>query len=404
MVGLSLACLLREAPLRLVIVDRQTFDPASIPYASPASAAEGGQFRPSYDPRVSAITASSKTLFQSMAVWDEVERHRCQPYTQMEVWDAEGTGRVRFSASELRVNELGTIVENSILLKALYSAAANQENLSLATDSGVESLHPHHRDGRQHHRLRLENGGQIDCRLLVAADGANSRIRSLANFPTSEWDYGHTAIVTTIATAKPHQCTAYQRFIDTGPLALLPLPSAEDSSHSYSSIVWSATPERAEALMAMSEPEFAEELGRCCEHKLGDISWIDRRFSFPLRQRHAKHYVQEGIALVGDAAHTIHPLAGQGVNMGLLDSEVLATQILASIERGGDFANLASLKRYQRQRVGHNKGMMLLMEGFKRLFGSEQLPLRLLRNLGMNGVDKHSIIKNSLARQAMGIE
>ena len=156
--------------------------------------------------------------------------------------------------------------------------------------------------------------------------------------------------------------------------------------------------------MSMSDKEFALELSRSIENKLGAIEWLDKRFVFPLRQRHAKDYVQDNIALVGDAAHSIHPLAGQGVNLGLLDVQVLAKELIQGLQAGRNVADMTVLKCYQRKRVGHNLGMMWMMEGFKYLFAERPLPVRWFRNLGMRGVDNIPLVKNQLVRRAMGLD
>jgi 2-octaprenylphenol hydroxylase len=255
--------------------------------------------------------------------------------------------------------------------------------------------------------LTAGNGGSWTATLLIGADGPNSKIRQLAGFRTREWDYEHQAIVTTVRTELPHRATALQRFMASGPLAFLPLQAqlAEAGRQQHTcSIVWSLVPERAAELLAMEDVQFASELGIAIEHRLGAIEWTDRRFSFPLRQRHAVDYVQPNIALLGDAAHTIHPLAGQGVNLGFLDVEVLAKELTTALERRRPLADFSILRRYQRARKGHNLGMMGMMEGFKLLFAQDALPIRWLRNAGMSGVDQLGFLKNRLMREAMGIQ
>jgi 2-octaprenylphenol hydroxylase len=248
-------------------------------------------------------------------------------------------------------------------------------------------------------QLHLQNGVDIRATLLVGADGANSRVREWAQFPLRERDYGHTAIVATIATEKSPAATAWQIFRREGPLAFLPLQN--DTQH-LSSIVWSTLPSEAEMLMQLDDTEFMRALGVAFEHRLGAITAAGPRFSFPLRARHATTYVQPNIALIGDAAHTIHPLAGQGINLGFLDAQTLANEILRATQRGLSAADESLLARYQRERKSDNVAMLVAMEGFKRLFGANQLPLRLLRNAGLNWVDRSAVLKRALIRQAMG--
>ena len=237
--------------------------------------------------------------------------------------------------------------------------------------------------------------------LLVAADGANSAVRQQFDFPTREWDYGHSAIVTTVQTEQVNQQTAWQRFMPTGPLALLPLDKGGDRH--YCSLVWSQESEEAERLMALDDAEFCRELSFASEHCLGQIKATDRRFSIPLRQRHATDYVVERVALLGDSAHTIHPLAGQGVNLGFGDVAALVETLTTAAERGNDLGSLLTLNKYQRQRKPENLAMMATMEGFKRLFAADNLAVRLLRNIGLILVDKFKPVKYEIIMQVMGL-
>lgn len=396
LVGATLARALADTALTLAMVDRQ-FPAATETEAIAAKNAAAPQF----DARVSAITGASKQLFARLGVWQGIIDRRCQPYQQMKVWDAEGTGSISFSAKDIHCDELGSIVENRVILESLYQQLRSQSNLEFQAPTSLLSLQKMQVNGAQRIQLELENGIHITTSLLIAADGANSKIRELAMFDTREWDYQHHAIVTTVRTAAPHENTAWQRFMPTGPLAFLPLPGYEQH---YCSIVWSALPELASELMTLNEVDFNQALEKAFEQRLGTIESSAPRFSFPLRQRHAKCYVQDNIALVGDAAHTIHPLAGQGVNLGLKDVEVLAEEIQAALKKGLAHADNYVLNRYQRRRMSDNKSMMWMMEGFQHLFGSEELPLRWLRNHGMSAIDQIPLIKNQLARQAMGVD
>lgn len=355
-----------------------------------------------FDARVSAITPASEKLLDRLGVWEQVLTHRVSPYRHMHVWDAEGTGAIDFDAAELDVPALGHIVENSLLTAALLQDIERSNQVTLFNPARLQGLSL---DDGQHPVLQLQDGREISCRLLVAADGALSRIRELANFKTREWDYGHQALVATVQTEVFHQLTAYQRFLETGPLALLPLASQGGcpGDRHFCSIVWSCEPELSSELLQLTDEQFCAELGLATEHRLGNILGVSPRFSFPLRQRHAVDYVQAGIALVGDAAHTIHPLAGQGINLGLQDVQVLAEEILSASRRGISPGELLVLQRFQRRRKSENLVMMAAMDGFKRLFGQRQLPLRWLRNTGMRLVAQSGPLKTQLMRHAMGI-
>ncbi len=397
MVGAALACALAGTSLRVGLFDSAPFDFSSLPCRS-------GEL--SFDSRVSAIAPSSRRFLAHIGAWETIENARVSPYTDMMVWDAEGSGLIHFSAADIHEQCLGHIIENPVILLGLYERlrdAINVTQVSPVPVSRFERLDDSLQGGV---KLIARDGRFWTSTLLVGADGPRSRIRQLAGFTTREWDYRHQALVTTVRTELPHRSTALQRFMSTGPLAFLPLfdnSVAQGSRQHYCSIVWSTVPDQAEQLQDMDDRDFADVLGRHIEHRLGSIDWVDRRIVFPLRQRHARDYVQPNIALVGDAAHTIHPLAGQGVNLGFMDARVLAEEILQALHHQRPLGDFSILRRYQRARKGHNLGMMGAMEGFKFLFAQDAPAVRLLRNTGMNGVNRIGFIKNRLMRQAMGI-
>ncbi len=350
-----------------------------------------------YDPRVSAITAASQQWLARLGVWEAIAGSRICHYTDMEVWDAEGTGEVHFEAGEVNADDLGHIVENRLLIAALADKVDSATNIRVFENAPVAALH--YAGGEA--ELELENGDRIQAGLLVAADGANSRIRSWADFKTREWSYDQKALVATVKMAHSHQYTAWQRFLPTGPLAFLPL-AASDAPDRYCSIVWSADTAFADELMAQDDETFRATLAAAFEHRLGEVEAVSRRFCFPLRQRHAVDYIKPGLALVGDAAHSIHPLAGQGINLGFKDADVLQQEIQRALERDEAPGSLAVLERYQRRRKGDNLAVMAAMDGFKRLFGETALPVRWLRNTGMHLVNRAAPVKRQLIRKAMG--
>jgi len=404
LVGASLVLALAERGLRIAVLDTQPLSRQHWQREEPQAGLDH------FDPRVSAITPASQRFLDSLGVWDAVLERRASPYTDMHVWEADGTGSIHFAAGDIHCEALGHIVENAVLLAALHERLHGVSGVELLAPVSLESLErlpvPGPLDADQSRTvLTLADGRSLRARVLVAADGANSRVRELAGFKLSEWDYEHHAIVTTVRTGLPHQRTAAQRFMDDGVLAFLPLQTAPgvDDQH-YCSIVWSVLPERAAKLMLQSDVEFAGALEVAIESRFGQIEHVDQRFSVPLRQRHARHYVQEGIALIGDAAHTIHPLAGQGVNLGFQDASALASQLLQALARQDEPGSLQVLRRYQRQRIGHNLGMMWVMEGFKRLYADQALPLRWLRNAGMAGLDRTVLLKSRIMRSAMGMD
>ncbi|NWO05279.1 MAG: UbiH/UbiF/VisC/COQ6 family ubiquinone biosynthesis hydroxylase [Alteromonadaceae bacterium] len=348
-----------------------------------------------FEPRVSAISLARQRLLAQLGVWSRVQAGRYCDYSEMTVWDGDGTGRVHFEAAELHATALGTIVENRHIVRALFQALADS---SVTVFDGVKVNRWHRGQG-----IELDDGRLVTADLVVGADGARSRLRQWAGLATREWDYDHQAIVCTVQTANSHAFTAWQRFSPTGPLAFLPLAN-ENGDDNFCSIVWSQQTDEARRLMALDEDAFRLELERVIEGQLGELQAVSRRFAFPLRQRHAKDYIAEGLALVGDAAHTIHPLAGQGANLGYGDVQVLLDELAKAREAGLSAGEPLVLERYQRRRKGENLTMMAAMEGFKQLFARDELPVRWLRNAGMRWFDRLTPLKNRIAAEAMGVD
>lgn len=388
MVGGATACLLAQCKhksaekLKIALIESRA------PQAFDAS---------QFDPRVAALTENTRMLLQRCDVWEAICAKRATPYQAMEVWDAEGTGRISFDCRQVHQPNLGHIVEVSAINASLIEKLQQLSNIDLYCPAAINNYNAE----EDSVILDLDSGAHISTSLLIAADGANSSIRQQFQFATRHWDYQQQAIVTTIATERPNQQTAWQRFMPTGPLALLPL-SDEDGLHRCS-IVWSQDTEEAERLMALSDRDFCQQLSTASEHCLGEVLSTDKRHSFPLRQCHAIDYVMPRVALVGDAAHSIHPLAGQGVNLGFADAQVLVEELTRARDRAVDLGDLAVLKRYQRRRKPDNLAAMATMEGFKRLFGAENTGLRLMRNYGMSAVNQFTPLKNQLIKKAMGL-
>ncbi|MDX1597279.1 MAG: FAD-dependent monooxygenase [Marinobacter sp.] len=351
-----------------------------------------------FEPRVSAISVASQRLLEELGVWSAIAAGRHCPYQTMTVWDGDGTGRIQFEAAELQARALGTIIENRHIVRGLFSALADSD-VELIDGVKVTGWW----QGQDQRGIELENGTMLGADLVVAADGANSRLRQWVGLPTREWDYDQQAIVCTVKTSQSHRFTAWQRFSPTGPLAFLPLLTEGGDEH-FCSIVWSQDTEEARRLMALDDDTFAGELERAIERELGAVESISRRFAFPLRQRHAKDYIATGFALVGDAAHTIHPLAGQGANLGYGDVRALLDELARARKTGLNASDDLVLARYQRRRKGENLTMMAAMEGFKQLFARDELPLRWLRNTGMRWLNQLGPIKNRIAAEAMGLD
>jgi 2-octaprenylphenol hydroxylase len=378
MVGTTLACALKDGGMKIGLLEAA---------APPAIGAD--------DPvelRVSAITRASQRIFAALGAWEGMAVRRISPFREMQVWDAGGGGSIHFDAAELGEDALGHIVENGVVQRALWD--------SLQVSGGVELLCPAAVTALQREegciRCRLQDGRELRARLLVGADGARSRVRHFARIQARGWSYDQQALVTTVVTERSHRETAWQRFLANGPLAFLPLHDGR------SSIVWSTTPEEARRLLAEDDEAFCRQLELAFASTLGTIESCGERAAFPLRLQYVDDYVQPGLALIGDAAHTVHPLAGQGVNLGILDAASLAEVLLDAWTHGRDIASLKVLRRYERWRKGHNLLMMAAMDGFKRLFGATWEPLRWARNTGLTLTNALPPVKHLIMSHAMG--
>lgn len=387
MVGSTLALALKDSGLTIVVLDHHAKSYKSFDLETP------------FEPRVSAISLASQRVLQHVNAWSGVLARRLSPYTDMYVWDGAGTGNISFSAASVHQPILGHIIENRVVQDALLEQleAAN-ETIQLLSGVTLEKLERL----ADSWRVVLENDVEIQAKLIVGADGARSKVRELAGIATREWDYFHHAIVTSVYCELPHNKTAWQRFTDDGPLAFLPL--SLNGNEQWCSIVWSLPPEKAEQIMALDDEKFCKKLSETFEYKLGRVERVDPRVCIPLRQRHAKRYIQQGLAVVGDAAHVIHPLAGQGVNLGFMDAAMLAETILDALDKSEDFSSTKVLNHFERNRMPHNLGMMAAMESFERLFQADQLPLRWLRNTGLKVVNQLPEIKALFIRRALGVE
>jgi len=377
MVGTALACALADAGFAVTLVEAH--EPA------PPDQWSG------FDLRVSAITRASQRIFENLGVWDAMCAQRVTPYREMRVWDAGGRGEIHFDSAELGEAALGHIVENRVISAALWQRAV-ELGVQLRCPARVTAI-SHAEQGGE---LRLDDGSVIRADLLVAADGARSAIRDMAGIPVQAASYEQQAVVASIRVGTSHADTAWQRFLPEGPLALLPL-GAE-----HVSIVWTTSPARAEQLLALAPAEFNAALTVDSEGRLGNLQLEGPRAAFPLQRQHAERYVLPGLALVGDAAHQIHPLAGQGVNLGLLDAAELADVLVAARTARRPLGGLATLRRYERARRGDNLAMQQSMTLFKELFGDVPAPLRLARNLGLSLADRAGPVKRIFARAAMG--
>ncbi len=378
MVGAATACLLTKQGLRVALVD-------SNPLA---------QWNPGkYSPRVSAVNLASCRIFRWLDVWQGIEKRRISAYDEMQVWEHQSSASISFNALEMGQPHLGYIIENSAIVSALAEKLAQNYNVDIVENSTLQSRS----EKGDNLELQLDNGQTMQCRLLVGADGASSRTRDISAIDSHFSDYGQDAIVTTVTMAGNHANTAWQCFLPTGPIAMLPL------SDGKCSIVWSCDREFGEQVMSLDKKAFCRQLSTCFESQLGKITGCGKRLSFPLRQHHASTYIARQTVLVGDAAHITHPLAGLGANIGLMDAAALSQVIAEAIEANRDFSRRSVLRRYERWRKGENELVLATMKSFKSVFGSDLESIRSARRLGLSIADRFGPVKLQFARYAMGL-
>jgi len=343
------------------------------------------------DLRVVGLAPSSIALLDQLGVWASIREARSGPYAHMHVWDAESGASIHFDAANEGRDLLGHIVENNLVQWRLWLAleAAGVQRLCPAEVKGFEA-----QDDRI--QLDLADGQSIAARLLVAADGAGSPLRKLAGIETRGRDYAQRAVVAHVRTERPHQGTAWQRFLPDGPLALLPLADGR------SSVVWSLPDDEAKRVLALDDDAFLAALGVASDFRLGRIVGSTPRAAFPLKLQLATTYQAERFVLLGDAAHAVHPLAGQGVNLGLRDVAELRDTLLAAREAGRDIAAAHVLRRYARRRRSADTLDALGFDALARIYGWRASPLVAARGLGVRLVDRIGPLKRRLAEHAAG--
>jgi 2-octaprenylphenol hydroxylase len=346
--------------------------------------------------RVSAIATGTTELFASVGAWEYTAATRVGPYTSMRIWDEndtyESAAALRFSADEFAISQLGFIVEN-VLLQDVLLYQLDRTDTTLKFESPIGRL----RRTARHYELDLESGESLMADLVVGADGARSFVRSAVGIETNEWPYEQTAFVTHLRPEKAHDGAALQRFLRDGPLGILPLQDGRVS------VVWSTTPEQAKAALAADDTATGCILSEASDYVLGNLEVAGPKGAFPLCARHATAYVLPNLALIGDAAHAIHPLAGQGANLGLQDAAELAAQISGAIEQGLHPGDRPVLRRYERARRGANATMLHFMTGLNRLFTTDSAVLGELRTAGMRAFNRSGPIRELAVKVALGV-
>lgn len=352
------------------------------------------------NPRVLALSQATIHLLKTVGVWENLVRQ--QPYTGMQVWNKNGYGEINFGQSSEKTpsveQALGSMVEPSIL-----NLDIQQKMLEDVQDYRTQVKVSRIERGVGVWIIHLADGTQLKTKLVIGADGANSFVREQAFIDIDVLDYKQAGISCAIKTGQPHQHMARQIFLETGPLAFLPMASLnpEEQGH-WQSIVWTLPEDYAEEYAALSDAEFTQLLTLESQHMLGEVLQATPRATFPLKARAAQQYVQDGLALIGDAAHVIHPLAGQGVNIGCLDAAVLCDVLLHDQARGV-WAHEQTLKRYEHRRKGQNDAMMHSMSAIGRMETTLFFPMVWARNFGLKQVENQPMLKDAFMAQANGL-
>lgn len=343
------------------------------------------------DVRISAISAASVSLLKGLGVWDAVQGMRSHPYRRLETWEWENA-HVVFDASELKLPLLGYMVENNVLQQALWQALEAHPKVTLRVPASLIALHRHN----ERHELELAGGERITAKLVIGADGANSQVRQMAGIGIHAWQYTQSCMLITVQCENDPGDSTWQQFTPDGPRAFLPL------FDNWASLVWYDAPARIRQLQGLSMAQLQAEIATHFPARLGHVMPVAAG-AFPLMRRHALQYVQPGLALVGDAAHTIHPLAGQGVNLGYRDVDALIDVLVNARSYGESWASQPVLKRYQTRRMADNFIMQSGMDLFYAGFSNDLQPLRIIRNLGLMAAERAGVLKRQALKYALGL-
>ena len=375
MTGAATALGLAKAGLNIVLIEKNAL-PAFVPHTP-------------YDLRISTISAASVNLLEELGAWQAVADMRACPYDGLETWEIDGFNTV-FSAAELGLDRLGFMVENNVIQIALWQALQAFPNCEQAV--GFSDIFAMRENGSWTVHV---DGRQFSAPLLIAADGADSQVRKWADIGLTSWQYRQHCLLATVTTELPQQSVTWQQFFSSGPRAFLPLSGRNGC------VVWYDTPQRIKRLTQLSAENLTLEIEQHFPARLGKVK-VQRAGAFPLTRRHAQHYVKNGVALIGDAAHTINPLAGQGVNLGFKDVKVLLDVIEQAVKKGENFANEEVLKRYENRRKPDNLLMQTGMDLFYKTFKTESLPLKIVRNIGLLFAEKATSLKKRALKYAIG--
>jgi 2-octaprenyl-6-methoxyphenol hydroxylase len=381
LVGASLACTLGSSGLRIGVVE-------AVPLSSAA--------QPSYDDRAVALAFGSRRIFEGLGLWADIERLGAYPIEHIHISDRGRFGFTRLHAADAGLPALGYVVPTRVLGSALYQALQGMPNVHLFCPAAMQSLHI----GDDAAVLDIKEGSEtktLRTPLVVAADGAHSAVRRATGIEAVRSEYEQVAIVTNVTAAEPHRNTAYERFTDSGPLAILPMAG------NTCGVVWSARHAEVDAILAWSDEEFLARLQERFGERLGRFSRVGKRVSYRLALTRVREHVRERLVLIGNAAHTVHPVAGQGFNLGLRDVAALSEVIEDAMKEGADIASVAVLRRYADWRVRDNQVTARFTDGLIRLFSNDLTPLVVGRNLGLIAADLLPPVKRGFIRMTSGL-
>jgi 2-octaprenyl-3-methyl-6-methoxy-1,4-benzoquinol hydroxylase len=379
MVGAAVACSLGGSVLNVAVIESSPPEPFSTDQL--------------HDLRVSALSIASKNILETVGAWSGVTSRRLCPFRRMRVWET--AGDTEFCSDDINYPELGYIVENRVTQLALLDRLQDFDNVELICPATINKINYSIGNSSQ---VELGDGRVLTAKVLVAADGGSSRVRQTVGLGVTSWDYQQHALVIYIETDYGQQDITWQRFVPSGPQAFLPL-----TGH-FGSIVWYNSPDEVCRLKALSHEDLLREMVATFPDCLGKVNAILGTASFPLKRQHAQSYVKPGVVLVGDAAHMINPLAGQGVNIGLLDAAALGEVLIEASKQGLDVGDIKVLRRYEKMRRIENLKMMTVMDVFYRVFSNQSMPVKFLRNLGLGLAERVLPAKNKVMRSAMGLE
>lgn len=376
MVGAASALSLAALGLKVAIIERsepETYSPEQV-----------------YDLRVSAISLASEQLLKQLGAWQQIEQWRLCPYKRLAVWESV-QAYTEFNANDIEQSHLGHIIENRLIQLSLWQRIHSHQNIKLFCPESLISIE------QSTHSARLTLSSQIiESKLVIAADGANSQVRKLVNIGTTGWDYAQSAMLINVKTALPQQDITWQQYFPTGPVAMLPMPG------NNASLVWYHQKDEISRLSSLANVNLQQEIQQNFPERLGNVEVIAKA-AFPLTRRHANQYCKGRVVLLGDAAHTINPMAGQGVNLGFKDVKALQTVLAEAIGNGEFWYASSVLMRYEKKRRKDNLLMMSTMDALYLSFSHQSTAAKLARNIALSMVNKAPFLKNKALAYACGI-